>query len=271
MRLTHDSGTYSEFYTDATGDLSILLTDNNGGGDDIRILDENLWICSGGSFGSPDCPSVNLPETTGNLVVAGKIYEDTIALGACDGINTVYDIDGNKYSTVVIGDQCWMTENMRTTHNPAGIAITRYCYNDISANCDTDGGLYTWGTAMSDGGPQGICPDGWHIPTDAEYTILTNYLGSNPGDKMKTIDKCSPGGTDCGTDCGTSGFNGLLAGLKSSDECTYYHFGTYTFLWSSTQNEGNAWDRRLSSGYSHVGRECSSKEYGCSVRCIRDY
>ena len=108
------------------------------------------------------------------------------------------DADNNSYSIVQIGTQVWMAENMNVgvrvgssqlqTNN--GI-IEKYCYNDSTENCTKYGGLYQWDEMMqyvTTQGSQGICPAGWHLPTDEEWTTLTTYLGNEDvaGGKMKS-------------------------------------------------------------------------------------
>ena len=118
------------------------------------------------------------------------------------GIGTVTDIDGNTYRTVRIGDQIWMQENLRVTHYADGTAVPfvenstnwdalewddkAYCWYDNSvANKDIYGGLYTWAAAMNGelsseanpSGMQGVCPNGWHLPSDSEWKQLEMYLG----------------------------------------------------------------------------------------------
>jgi len=93
---------------------------------------------------------------------------------------TVKDIDGNVYKTVKIGNQWWMAENLRVTKDPEGNAITSYFYNDDSENYGKYGRLYTWDVAMdssTDENTQGIAPDGWHIPSEAEWDELVRFLG----------------------------------------------------------------------------------------------
>lgn len=186
--------------------------------------------------------------------------------GCCDGINIVYDIDGNEYNTVAIGSQCWMKENLKVEHKPTGEEITRYCYNDDETICDEtdEGGLYTWGVAM-DGSTtekaQGICPDGWHIPSDGEFSTLENYLGGMPvaGDKMKLPEDCYGG-----VDCGISGFCSLLTGFRYTSG-DYYDRGMYAHFWSSTQSRYS-----MGSDYSEVYLRPRSKTHGFSVRCLKD-
>ena len=115
----------------------------------------------------------------------------------CSGSPTVTDYDGNVYQTVQIGNQCWMKENLRTTHYADGTTIPlgtststttsyRYNPNNDANNVPTYGYLYNWTAVMNGAGSsiatpsgvQGVCPTGWHVPSDAEWTQLTDYVGS---------------------------------------------------------------------------------------------
>lgn len=143
------------------------------------------------------------------------------------------EYEGESYTTVYIGTQCWFAENLNIGTRIAGAGnqtsngtIEKYCYSDQETYCDTEGGLYQWGEAMAYSttpGAQGLCPSGWHIPTHNEYTALelavctsascatdfpydaltTGWRGTNEGTKLKSG--------------GTSGFTGLLVGSRSTD------------------------------------------------------
>ena len=103
--------------------------------------------------------------------------------------------DEQKYNTVQIGDQCWMAENLNIggmingTDDPVEDEnIEKYCYNDLESNCDTYGGLYTWDEMMSwttEEGTQGICMEGWHIPTDGEWLVLKQGIINTIEDATK--------------------------------------------------------------------------------------
>jgi len=107
----------------------------------------------------------------------------------------VNDYDGNTYKTIKIGDQVWMAENLRSTHYSDGSPITFVSYDNDNANVSVYGRLYTWSSSMmgatgSNSTPsnvQGIAPDGWHLPSKAEWQKLINYLGGEnvAGGKMK--------------------------------------------------------------------------------------
>lgn len=99
--------------------------------------------------------------------------------------DNIVDYDGNVYQTVQIGKQCWMAENLKSTHTAKGKPIERQCYNNDSINCNIYGGLYDWWTIMQGGEGSmfrpvpGICPDGWSIPADNDYYILNKYILNN--------------------------------------------------------------------------------------------
>jgi uncharacterized protein (TIGR02145 family) len=217
----------------------------------------------------------------------------------CPGYPSVTDIDGNVYYSVQIGDQCWMNENLNTTRAPSGENISRYCYGGIPANCELYGGLYDWNTLMngassSNGNPsgvQGICPNGWHVPSDAEWTELTdfliaNYIDINTGNVGNKLKSCrqisSPLGADCNTSAhprweanathyGTNdfGFSSLPGGYYYGG--SYYNQGDYGYWWSSTENgSSNAWSRVMYYNVGGVDRGDDYKTDGFSVRCVRD-
>ena len=188
--------------------------------------------------------------------------------------------DGKSYGTVLIGTQCWMSQNLNVglkindniNPNNNGI-IEKYCYNNIEINCNTYGGLYLWDEAMqyiTTEGVTGICPMSWHIPSDIEWTMLADYLGSESvaGGKMKETGYAhwsspntgatnSSGLTVLG---GGSGGNGGFSGLLLS-----------AYFWSSTQNgTTSAWERTLYYSSSGVNRGIYNKVNGLSIRCLHN-
>ena len=192
-----------------------------------------------------------------------------------------------------------MTENLKTTHYADGTEIPlviddtawadlgdnntdkAYCYYDNSStNADTYGALYTWAAAMNGAvtssanpsGVQGVCPTGWHLPSDAEWTELTDYLGgeSVAGGKMKETGTTHWNSPNTGAD-NSSGFSALPGGHRNGDDGTFNYVGNNGFWFSSTEyNSSLAWYRGLSSNYASVYLSGSSKSNGFSVRCIRD-
>ncbi len=203
----------------------------------------------------------------------------------CDGTPKVYyeggsynDSDGNGdyYSTVLIGGQCWMKENLNvgTRIDASGDmdatngTIEKYCSNDIESNCDTLGGLYQWDEAMQNSlteEAQGICPPGWHIPTLAEMTTL-NTTVSDDSNALKVIGE----GTGDGAGTNTSGFSALLSGYRGTTG-NFLNLGFGTLFWSSTLHlTNNAHYMYLFHNTSIIALGNTSWNNGFSVRCLQD-
>jgi uncharacterized protein (TIGR02145 family) len=192
------------------------------------------------------------------------------------------DYDGNAYPTFTIGTQTWMAENLRVTHYRNGDAIPNvtdntawaalstgaYCwYNNDQATNAKYGVLYNWYTVNDS---RGLCPQGWHAPTQAEWTGLTTYLGGweVAGGKMKSVSALwfSPN-TDA---TNNSGFSGLPGGFRVYNG-TFYNIGNLGYWWSSTEYTSTyAWYRYLYSNSGYVSVSDDDKRFGFSVRCLRD-
>jgi len=155
-----------------------------------------------------------------------------------------------NYKTKLIGDQVWMTENL--DYNVSGSK----CYENNEANCAIYGRLYNYSTAMT------VCPSGWHIPTDAEWTKLTDFVGtSTAGIKLKSKSRWNSNGN--GTD--NYEFTALPGGLGNADG-TFSGIGDYGYWWSSA----NAYYRYMYYGYEYVGRENGAATILRSVRCVQN-
>lgn len=200
---------------------------------------------------------------------------------------TMSDQDGNQYKSVVIGTKEWMVENLVVSHyrngdlipvqtNDAvwqGLSTGSSCWfnNDSSSVHCPYGKLYNW-YAVTDA--RNICPSGWHVPTDLEWTQLENLLGgaSSAGGKLKSVGTQYWQSPNTGA-TNTSGFSALPGGLRMNDGL-FFDFNTYGYWWSSTQYDNlDAWFRVLGYGGSSVGRfqfNYSSKRLGLSVRCVKD-
>jgi uncharacterized protein (TIGR02145 family) len=193
----------------------------------------------------------------------------------------IKDIDGNVYKTVKIGTQVWMAENLKTAHYRDGSPITEieldtqwsnakkgaWCYyqND-SANNLIYGKLYNW-YAVAD--THHLCPTGWHVPGDDEWTVLADYLGGDgiAGGKMKATTLWAD--TNNGAD-NFSRFTALPAGNRNNDGI-FGSLGGIGYFWSSTElNSSLAWFRYLGYYNSSVSRFYYYKDYGLSVRCVGD-
>jgi uncharacterized protein (TIGR02145 family) len=224
------------------------------------------------------------------------------AIGITNGVDltftttsstSVTDVDGNNYNTVTIGTQVWMKENLKTTKyndnttiplvtdNTIWTALTTpgYCWynNDATGYKATYGALYNWYAvdAASNGG-KNICPTDWHVPTDAEWTTLTTYLGgeSVTGGKLKSTGTIEGGdGLWFSPNYGATnetGFTALPGGHRNFDG-TFSGNGYSGHWWSSTEySSTNAFGQFIGCSYSDVFRLNYSEQSGFSVRCLRD-
>ncbi|SVC55879.1 uncharacterized protein METZ01_LOCUS308733, partial [marine metagenome] len=162
--------------------------------------------------------------------------------------DTCIDIDGNIYETVQIDEQLWMAENLKVTHynngdeipnitsNSSWLSIFTGAYGDYDnnpANSETYGRLYNWYTVDDD---RGVCPDGWHVPSDEAYTILIDYLGgtSVAGGKMKETGLEHWYSPNAGA-TNESGFTGLPSGFRYWADGNYYYMGEYNYFWTSSE------------------------------------
>ena len=197
------------------------------------------------------------------------------------------DIVGNTYKSVIIGDQEWMAENLRTFKFSDGTSIPNltdfsewgnnttgaWCHYDNDSDYEsTYGKLYNWYAVETDK----LCPTGWHVPTDAEWTVLIDYLTANghSGEEGKAL-KATSGWDDYGSASGNGtddyGWLGLPGGWRDFNGLSNFsNIGDYGLWWSSSNNKPyNAWFRRLS-GSGSVYRNYESSRDGHSVRCLRD-
>ena len=226
--------------------------------------------------------------------------------------NTVKDIDGNVYKTVKIGEQVWMAGNLKTTKYRNGTPIeypgtdnnawqnnTTGAYawyeNDISWK-DSYGALYNWHAVNNS---NVLCPTGWHVPSDAEWTQLVDYVVTqgfpnepdDPNGAGNALKSCRQVNSPLGGDCDTSehprwykdeytgsnhhgfdefGFSGVPGGFRSGSS-SFHDIGTYSYFWSSTELSSTyAQVRYLDYYLSDVSSANNLKGYGFSVRCIKD-
>ena len=196
--------------------------------------------------------------------------------------------DGQSYPTVQIGNQCWTAENlnigtMLISNSPGGQmtdngVIEKYCWQNNINYCDGTGGMqkyggyYEWKEALQfySGQPalpvQGVCPDGWHIPSKDEFNVMISFLGGGNA----AAPAMQPGGT--------SGFEAILTGYRCTMNGGFLNSPTggtkVTYYWASEQsNAANAWFYEVRQNYSFFGNGLYSpflKTIGTSIRCIRD-
>ena len=218
-----------------------------------------------------------------------NIYSNQIIVRiTADEANTIsgfcVDIDGNEYATVIIGNQVWMSENLKVTKYrdgtaiPTGLSNSEWenttsgayaVYDNNETHADTYGYLYNW-YAVDDS--RNIAPDGWHVPTDDEWTTLTDYLGgtSVAGGKMKETGTSHWNSPNTGA-TNESGFTAFPGGYRNNNNGNYNNIGSNGYFWSSSENNSNnAWKRKLNYNNSEVNRNNNNKKNGFSVRCVRD-
>ena len=215
------------------------------------------------------------------------------------GTSTLTDYDGNVYNTVQIGNQCWMKENMRTMHYSDGSEIQNAHQSNVNGEYIPEYGyLYDWSAVMHGAssssavpsGVQGICPTGWHVPSDAEWMELLAYVGSQSdyvcGSDTSYISKAladTMGWNEATADCtvgndpsanNTTGFSVLPAGHYRSQFDLVIGSGMMANFWSCTEssagNPGGAWARVIANSTAHVSYTSGNRSNGFSVRCLRD-
>ena len=187
---------------------------------------------------------------------------------------------GSEIKSVKIGNQVWMAENLNLDHYrngdliPTGLSNAQWesttqgaytIYNDDPANEKKYGKLYNW-YAVNDS--RGLCPAGWHVPSDSEWSTLETYLGGSEvaGGKLKSI---SGWETPNWGASNSSGFNAFPGGFRSNG--TYGAIGANGFWWSSSEDISNgAWSRLLGDDFSGVDRNDTGRRCGFSVRCVKD-
>ncbi len=223
----------------------------------------------------------------------------------------VYETSNGKWygKTVTIGTQTWMAENLKVTHYKDGTPIPCYTFDDASWIADTGGAcsaylssstslhgfneigwelqyglLYNWHAVNN---AAGLAPEGWHVPTNAEWKVLEMYLGmseseanglgnrgTNEGSKLADRkDLWNTANTTLidSSEFGASGFNILPAGNRNYDSGVYGGMGNTGWFWLSEEdNSTNAWFRNVNYLESGVDRYNFNKNYGFSVRCIED-
>jgi len=201
---------------------------------------------------------------------------------------SVTDIDGNVYKTITIGSQTWITENLKVTkYNDntlipfvidqvgwAQLTTPGYCWynNDQSTYGNTYGALYNWYVVdTSFNGHKNICPTGWHVPTDNEWSILTQYLGDDSlaGGKLKETDTTHWNNPNTGAN-NITGFTALPGGIRATGGA-FSEIGRHGFWWCARgDTTQTAWCRVMHYNYIDIVRGYANKKYGFSVRCIKN-
>jgi len=225
------------------------------------------------------------------------------------GLSTMSDIDGNIYNTVLIGNQCWMKENLKTTSYRDGTPI-EYPGNDNLAWQDNNTGAYSWynndpGWKISYGAlynwhavnnTNSLCPEGWHVPSDADWLQLLLYVVSqgypnqwdNPNGSANALKSCRQISSPLGFPCNTLihpcwnlhaihhgfdafGFSGLPGGRRNSNG-TFNYLNVHSYWWSTLEYSMPyaAWCRSYAHNSGRIYRVNHNKNKGFSVRCLKE-
>jgi uncharacterized protein (TIGR02145 family) len=232
--------------------------------------------------------------TTGNPATSNQVVMIVYVTGSpCTGIATV-SYGTLTYNTVQIGTQCWLRENLNigtmiqgTTEQSNNSVLEKYCYNNLEANCNVYGGQYQWAemvqylnnatnttnwSPVPTGNVQGICPTGWHIPTNGEWSTLMTYLGgiAVTGGKLKQVGTNHFNSPNTGA-TNTSGFTSIPAGQRWSDGTSHY-MNMSTGYWTITS--GGAGTDIYYGGTSYSINAATNGQFfkvtGISVRCLKD-
>ena len=234
------------------------------------------WVTAATANGDLDSIRKNVEDwgIAAEVPAFEKFVEKFVSDSSGDSPNTMTDArDGQTYRTVKIGNQVWMAENLNYAYlQPTdSLDSSSFCYNDSAKYCDKYGRLYTWSAAMDSVGKfstnsegcgngkvctrtypvQGVCPDGWHLPTQAEWETLIEVAGENG--------------------LGEYGFDTLRAGRRHFNG--YEYVSSIAFFWTSTECDGMCLTAPGASGAYYAtlsGTTYSSKYYGHSVRCIQN-
>ncbi|MDD5943010.1 FISUMP domain-containing protein [Fibrobacter sp.] len=240
--------------------------------------------------------SEKLSETSSSSVGKAKSSSSVVTLANpcktetednCEYGTVLDDRDGQIYKTVKIGDQWWMAENLNYETDNS------FCFKDSAEYCEKYGRLYTWAAAMDSAGTwstngkgcgfsdfyktcsptypvRGVCPEGWHLPTQTEWNTLFTAVGgqSTAGQKLKAASGWNAFSSITNED--TFGFSALPAGYR--DDCgDYYDVGYGAYFWSSTEgNSSRAYLVNLYYGNDYADLYYNGKNYGRSVRCVKD-
>lgn len=262
---------------------------------------DRIYFMFGSGVGTYTCSMAGLKPNTTYYVRAFAQNNAGISYGGIfnfktnpqsDGIvfnpdltyGSMTDIDGNTYKTITIGTQTWMAENLRTTTYRDGNSVTGFSYKNDKSYVTHYGRLYDWFAVSS---TSNLAPTGWHVATDAEWTILINYLIKSGCNLNSTLENNVAQSLAATTDWGfdpiignvgndltknnKSGFTALPSGnfMGSSDE--FYNLGYAGFWWTSTEDGPySAKDRQIDNDFNVISSNSDTKNLALSVRCVKD-
>ena len=286
----------------ASSSSSVILSDSEGSSSSSAKSSSSVASSSSVTSSSSvaSSSSTSVPGTSSSVILSSSSEGTSIKDGSKydASANTLTDLRDNQvYKTVTIGTQTWMAENLNYRY--VGIKYTEgtshesdstsWCYENKASNCDKYGRLYTWSAVMDsaaqfsvNAGPQcgygetctpnsphrGICPEGWHVPTNEEYSTLYTYIGgsSTAGSLLKS----TSGWYNSGNGTDKYGFSVLLASDRSYFG-NFGHEGDIAYLWSASEyNSSGAWSQLFLYEYGCANQDHVGKYNGLSLRCLKD-
>ena len=296
----------STYYLDVSTDVDFVSFVP--GYNDLDVGNDTNYTVTGLACSTPYYYRVRANNSCGNSSNSSTISVTAICgttpycgpSSTCSG-NIVDSRDGKTYATVQIANQCWMAENLnvgiridRVNEQTSGpdnqnTSIQKYCYDNDSVNCAIYGGYYQWDETMAyqtsvntnGPGPQGICPTGWHIPTDNEWKCLemnlgmtqlevdgTAWRGTDEGGKLKEVGTTHWSTPNTGA-TNSSGFTALPGGFRDVNGNIQF-IDLWVYWWSATEVSNSAYNCHLRYDTAQAIRGGDSKKVGYSVRCIKD-
>jgi uncharacterized protein (TIGR02145 family) len=274
----------------------------------LILVTATLILCGTSAYNQPGLEvegSIQISESENTTPEPGTIRWTGLKFEGWNGVtwasftsfeitSIITDSDGNEYRTVTIGNQEWMAENLRTSRFTDGSEIPMvndqaawlnanygvWCwYDTLNINDVPYGKLYNW-YAVND--TRGVCPTGWHVPTDAEWTTLIDYLDPvavNPdvngiqssvaGGKMKETGTAHWQSPNAGA-TNERGFTAMPGGFRNSSNGSFSSLGYGGHWWSDTEDGGNVWYRLITYSSGNIARFNGSKSGGFAVRCLRN-
>jgi uncharacterized protein (TIGR02145 family) len=267
--------------TDPAGGTSYSLTSVS------QLLSVPYAISSNNGFSRVSLTGDSLILINGNSIIIPGISLSNHTTPTSGYGPNITDAENNTYKTVYIGTQQWMAENLKVSKYNDGTTIPIISdnnqwsqltsgawsyYNNDAANNAKYGKLYNWyALSPTTNGDKNVCPTRWHVPTDAEWTVLTDYLGGEivAGGKLKEVGTTSWNSPN--TDATNTSLFSALPGGSRDGKGFYHNIGSDGYWWSSTENgSANIWDRILYNYVGNVYRNGDGKVAGLSVRCIKD-
>ncbi len=292
---------YSDWYLPATNELAALRSDPSFSYFNLQsVSGDDYWVSTEQGSTTPTMAGyIKMPTGASSNADKGSefkvrcVRKDTYC-SSKTVCGSTCDYGGEEYETIQIGSQCWFKRNLNigsminSSVAQANNSVTeKYCYINNSSNCATYGGLYQWNEAMqysTSDGAQGLCPSGWHLPKDSDWTNLTNYLSANSqywcsansiylAKSLSSVSgwnasasSCMPGNLPANNN--STGFSAIPGGYFYGSG--WGNLGVENYLWTSTTDSANAWRRSIGNSNQRVSRSSVDKNYALTIRCLKD-